>query len=287
VVHTIRLRFETQSIWAMKTFRKYLYAMWFGVQMNLAYRLNFFARAIFGLIPIAAVIAVWKTIYAGQGQQSTVAGYSLSEMVTYYILICVLDMLIAVHDDDLQIAREIREGTINQFLVKPIDYMWFRLSMFAGGKIAYTTVALWPLLTFILLLKNNFQSPVSSQALALFVFSALLGACLQFFISYTVAMLAFWVLEVSTFIFIVFAFEFIASGRLFPLDLLPSPLLQILMWSPFPYELYLPLAIYSGKVTGFELVRGLLLQAAWVCIMAGLARLIMNLGIKRFSAYGG
>ena len=36
------------------------------------------------------------------------------------------------------------------------------------------------------------------------------------------AMLAFWVLEVSTFIFILFAFEYIASGHMFPLDILPS-----------------------------------------------------------------
>ena len=38
------------------------------------------------------------------------------------------------------------------------------------------------------------------------------------------ALLAFWVLEVSTFIFILFAFEYIAGGHLFPLDILP-PLL--------------------------------------------------------------
>ena len=49
----------------------------------------------------------------------------------------------------------------------------------------------------------------------------LLTGCLQFFMSYTMALLAFWLLEVSTIIFILFAFEYIAGGHLFPLNILP------------------------------------------------------------------
>ena len=64
-----------------------------------------------------------------------------------------------------------------------------------------------------------------------------LTALLQFFTSYAMAMLAFWVLEVSTFIFILFAFEYIASGHLFPLDILPPALEQGSAISrPFPYQ---------------------------------------------------
>jgi len=49
-----------------------------------------------------------------------------------------------------------------------------------------------------------------------FPVSLILTALLQFFISYAMAMLAFWLLEISTFIFILFAFEYLASGHLFP-----------------------------------------------------------------------
>ena len=68
------------------------------------------------------------------------------------------------------------------------------------------------------------------------------------------AMLAFWVLEVSTFIFILFAFEYIASGHLFPLDILPPGLEQALYFTPFPYQLYFPVSIYMGKVSGAEML---------------------------------
>jgi ABC-2 type transport system permease protein len=110
---------------------------------------------------------------------------------------------------------------------------------------------------------------------------------LQFFMSYSMAMLAFWVLEVSTFIFILFAFEYLASGHLFPLDLLPPFVARVLFFTPFPYQLYFPVSIYMGKTTGDELARGLFIQCFWVCAMYLIARLAWNRGIKKYEAVGG
>ena len=88
-------------------------------------------------------------------------------------------------------------------------------------------------------------------------------ALLQFFISYGMAMLAFWLLEISTFIFILFAFEYLASGHLFPLDMLPPLAQHILAFTPFPYQLYFPVSVYLGRSAGPELYHGLLVQFGW------------------------
>jgi len=101
------------------------------------------------------------------------------------------------------------------------------------------------------------------------------------------AMLAFWVLEVSTFIFIVFAFEYIASGHLFPLDILPRGIEQAMYFTPFPYQLYFPVSIYMGKSAGNELARGLAVQFLWMLATYGLARFMWRRGIKKYSAVGG
>jgi ABC-2 type transport system permease protein len=100
-------------------------------------------------------------------------------------------------------------------------------------------------------------------------------------------MLAIWVLEVSTFIFIVFAFEYIASGHLFPLDILPPAIEKALYMTPFPYQLYFPVSIYMGKTTGVELAKGLLIQAGWVIAMYALARFAWSRGLRKYSAVGG
>src|SRR5947209_6272672 len=101
------------------------------------------------------------------------------------------------------------------------------------------------------------------------------------------AMLAFWVLEVSTFIFILYAFEYIASGHLFPLDILPAGIQKVLQFTPFPYQLYFSTSIYMGKAAGAELVKGLLIQAGWVITAWGFAKFMWARGLKKYSAVGG
>jgi ABC-2 type transport system permease protein len=81
--------------------------------------------------------------------------------------------------------------------------------------------------------------------------------------------------------------EYIASGHLFPLDIAPAPLGQVLSFTPFPYQLYFPISIYMGKVTGADLLQGLMIQAAWVVAAYALARFAWSRGIKKYSAVGG
>jgi ABC-2 type transport system permease protein len=267
--------------------KKYWHVVNIGIQNNLAYRFNFLARALFGLIPLVAILSVWRTIYAGKATGQTVGSYTLAEMISYYLLVTIVDALTAVNEDDWQIAADIKDGNISQFLLKPVDYLWYRLCLFLSGRLCYLAVAAVPVTLFILYHRENFVLPPGWDQFAWFLLSTLLTALLQFFLSYTMAMLAFWVLEVSTFIFILFAFEYLASGHLFPLDILPAPLPQLLAFTPFPYQLYFPISIYMGKLSAGELARGLALQLTWVLLAYGLARFAWRRGIKKYSAVGG
>jgi ABC-2 type transport system permease protein len=271
----------------MGRMRKYWHVVNIGIQNNLTYRFNFLARTVFGLIPLVAMLYVWRTIYSGKSPGATVGTYTLAEMISYYLLITLVDALTAVNEDDWQIAADIKDGNISQFLLKPIDYLWYRLCLFFSGRLTYLAVAAVPLALFMLCLRRYFVLPADGTALGCFLVSTLLTALLQFFSSYAMAMLAFWVLEVSTFIFILFAFEYIASGHLFPLDILPPALQQVLHYTPFPYQLYFPVSVYMGKATRAELLQGLLLQTFWVLAAYALARFAWSRGIKRYSAVGG
>jgi ABC-2 type transport system permease protein len=267
--------------------KKYLHVFNIGIQNNLTYRFNFLARTVFGLIPLIAVLYIWQTIYRGKGAGSTVGTYTLAEMISYYLLVTIVDALTAVNEDDWQIAGDIKDGNISQFLLKPIDYLSYRLCLFLSGRLTYLAIAVVPLTIFILCLRQYFVLPPNPFVFACFLLATALTALLQFFISYALAMLAFWVLEVSTFIFIVFAFEYIASGHLFPLDILPPAIQRALYFTPFPYQLYFPVSIYMGKTAGPDLIRGLLLETAWVIAAYAAARLAWRFGIKKYSAVGG
>src|SRR5579862_6006697 len=265
--------------------KKYWHVIGIGIQNNLTYRVNYLTRTLFSFIPLFAMLSLWRTIYAGKG--TSISGYTLAQMISYYLLVAVVDVLTAVNEDDWQIAADIREGNISQFLLKPVNYLWFRLSLFFSGRIAFMAVAVVPLTIFIVCFGRYFVLPVNGTACAAFLLSLVFTALLQFFISYAMAMLAFWVLEVSTFIFILFAFEYLASGHLFPLDILPPAVERLLHFTPFPYQLFFPVSIYMGKTTGAEVARGLVIQLGWVVAMYLLARFAWNRGIRKYEAVGG
>jgi ABC-2 type transport system permease protein len=242
---------------------------------------------LFSFIPLFAMLSLWRTIYAGSDSAGAHSGFTQAQMIFYYLLVAVVDVFTAVNEDDWQIAADIREGNISQFLLKPVDYLWYRLSLFCSGRLAFISMAAVPLAVFIFCYRQYFLPPPGGLAFSLFLFSLVLTALLQFFISYAMAMLAFWLLEISTLIFILFAFEYLASGHLFPLDVLPPALKQILFLTPFPYQLYFPIQIYMGKVAGGELWRGLAMQFLWVLATYGFARFMWRRGIKKYAAFGG
>ena len=103
--------------------KKYWHVINVGIQNNLTYRFNFLARTLFGLIPLMAILYLWRTIYAGKDAKAIISGYTLAEMISYYLLVTVVDALTAVNEDDWQSAADIKDGNISQFLLKPIDYL--------------------------------------------------------------------------------------------------------------------------------------------------------------------
>jgi len=266
--------------------KKYWHVIGIGVQNNLTYRVNYLTRTLFSFIPLFAMLSLWRTIYAQQNGEP-LSGYTAAQMVFYYLMVAVVDVLTAVNEDDWQIAADIREGNISQFLLKPIDYLWYRLCLFLAGRLTFISMAAVPLAAFVFCFRGYLVAPVNGPALAAFLVSIVLTGLLQFFISYTMAMLAFWLLEISTFIFILFAFEYLASGHLFPLDLLPPVLQHVLWFTPFPSMLYTPIAIYMGKISGPAIGASLAQQWLWVAGAYVLARFAWRRGIRKYAAFGG
>src|SRR5215510_14056689 len=176
--------------------RKYWHVFGVGIQNNLTYRFNFLARTLFGFIPLIAVLYLWRAIFYGKGSDAVVGTFTLAQMTSYYLLVTIVDALTAVNEDDWQIAADIKDGNISQFLLKPIDYLAYRLCLFATGRLIYTSIAVVPVTLFILLQREFFVLPPDWTTFGWFLVSTVMTALLQFFMSYTMALLAFWVLEV-------------------------------------------------------------------------------------------
>lgn len=265
--------------------REYWSVFTTGLQNTFVYRWNFLLRSLFGLVPLAGTIFIWRALFESRGEE--IRGYDFGQIVYYFLVVLLVDNLVTPTDDEWQIAAEIRDGQINNFLSKPVDYLGYRASLFLSSRLLYTAVTLPPILAVFAWFHDFIVLPVDPLTWPLFLISLMMAAAIQFLLAYALAMLAFWILEISTIVFILYSFEYYLSGRLFPLNVMPDWLQGILRWLPFTYELYFPVAVVMEKVKGAELWSGLAIQAGWVVLSYLAARFMWRRGLRRYESVGG
>ena len=88
-----------------------------GLQRQLAYRWNYLLRALFSAMPLLVSWVFWGAVFEGK---STVGSYTLASLLTYYAVLLIVESVSSPADDDFQISREIREGTLNSILLRPL-----------------------------------------------------------------------------------------------------------------------------------------------------------------------
>ncbi len=264
---------------------KYLKIFGIGLQNTVTYRWNFLLRSLFDVVPLVGTVYLWRALFATRG--AAIGGYEFNSMVYYFLLVSLASNLITPTDDESQIAADIRDGQLNALLIKPVNYLAYRVSLFLGYRTMYTAVTLpWIILLFV-----GFHSFVTVPHHALTWLwtglSLIMAAFLQFCVAYAVAMLAFWLLEISTVVFIIYSFEYFLSGHMFPLDLMPAWFRAVLEWLPFTYELFFPVAVFLEKVQGAALLKGLAIQAGWLLVSWLVGRVMWTRGMRRYGAFGG
>src|SRR5947209_548704 len=243
---------------------KYISVFNIGLQNTFVYRWNYFLRALFGLIPLAGTVFLWRAIFKERG--GGLHGYDYGSMIYYYLLALLVSNLVTPTEDEWQIAADIREGQINSFLTKPLSYLGYRFSIFLSGRLVYTFVTLPPIALIFLYYRHYIVPPAHAVTYLYAGISMVMAAFMQFFITYALAMMAFWILEISTIVFIVYSFEYFLGGQMFPIDIMPVGIQAVMKWLPFYYELFCPIAIFLGRLKGTSLMQALAIQAAWLLL---------------------
>jgi len=269
----------------MTTLGKYLKVFDIGLQNTFVYRWNFFLRSLFSLVPLAGTVFIWGAMFNESGAK--IGAYTYHSMVFYFILTMLVDNLVTPTEDEWQIAADIREGQINSFLTKPLNYLGYRISLFLSYRLLYTVVTFIPILCVLVYYRSYITVPQHAITWLLTGVSLAMAGFIQFFIAYSLAMLAFWILEISTIVFILYSFEYFLNGHIFPLDIMPAALQVVLKWLPFTYELYFPIVVYQEKMRTFDLYSGLMIQMGWFVVTYIIARVMWHRGVQHYQAVGG
>ncbi len=271
-----------------RALNKYRHVFLVGLQSNLIYRWNFLIRASFSAFHLVVVFILWSAAYEGK---TTIGGFDVAQTMTYFVALMVMQFFISAFNEDYQISEEIRNGLINQFLLKPINYFIYRLSIFGSARLVSGLLAIVPLLVAIPFLGDYIALPSGPDEmwrLYLGIPAMAMSAMIQFTIAFCFGLLAFWFLEIQSFIILSYAIETLLAGQIFPLDLLPQPIYTLSQYLPYYYQMYFPVAIFTGRLNAPAAVaQGLCLQLAWLVILLLLSRFLWTRGLRRHTAVGG
>lgn len=269
----------------LSSLQKYRHSFLVGLQSNLVYRWNFAIRGFFSVFHLVAVFVLWGAAYAATPD---IGGHSFGQTLTYFVMLIVLQFFIGAFNEDYQISEEIRNGLINQFLLKPVNYFAYRFSIYTAARCVSGSLVLLPILAALPFLKDYLTFPLDGWRFALGLPAMILSALIQFSIAYCFGMLTFWFLEIQGFVILSMAVESVLGGQIFPLDLLPPAVLRVAEYLPFYYQMYFPAAIFTGRLNDPLLAaRGLAIEFAWVVFLLLLNQLLWTRGLRRHTAVGG
>jgi len=265
-----------------------------SLEERLAYRGDFMLGTAMRFLPIVTQIFLWTAVFAATSRPD-IAGYSRNDIVAYYLLTMVTRAFSSMPGLAGGISRSIRDGSIKKYLVQPVDYVAFLLAARVAHKLVYYAVALVPFAAVFWLCRGYFPPAPDAATIAAFLLALVLSFLLGFFMEATLGMLGFWVLETSSIVFAYMLVQYLLSGHMFPIDMLAGvptgiggvSVADVVRWLPFEFTAYFPAAVWLGKIQGPALVRGLVIEAAWVVVMAVACRIAWWRGTRRYAAYGG
>jgi ABC-2 type transport system permease protein len=179
----------------------------------------------------------------------------------------------------------VRRGEFSPRLLRPVH----PISSDVADNVAFKLLALPVLALATVVLVATFRprlEPPLWAALA-FVPAVILAAVVQFVVTWTVALAAFWVTRaVAVYSGFVLLLRFL-GGQLAPLPLLPAWVQAVAWLTPFRWMLAFPTEVLLGRLGPAETLRGLGMQLLWVAVSVALLAWLWGAAVRRYTAVDG
>lgn len=264
--------------------RKYLTVFSVDWQSQFIYRLNFVLWRVRNVLRLLMTYFLWRGIFV---TNQNVFGYSKTQMLTYVFLVLAIQTLVLSTPSADNIGGEIASGDLSNYLVKPISYLKYWFTRDLSSKLLNIIFAVFEVSLLWFLLRPQIQLPSAFFTWSGFLLCAGLAVLLYYFVNVSARFVAFWTPESTWGIaFVILVLLEILAGGIFPLDVLPSSVRILLQFTPFPYLIYYPVAIFLGKITGVALLRILFQASLWTFLMYLTSKFLWHKGLRVYASEG-
>lgn len=264
--------------------KKYLQVFKISFQQEFTYRVNFIMWRVRNVLQIFLVFFLWDAVFSQPGRE--VFGYDRTRILTYVFGLLIVRAFV-LSTKAQAVSRDISGGELSNHLLKPLNYFKYYFTRDISSKSLNLIFAVFETIALYLILKPPFFVQTNFISLLGFFASISIAIFIFFVLVFIISSIPFWIPEVGwgmqflTMIFIEFF-----TGALFPLDVLPQIIQNILNFTPFPYLIFFPLQVYLGKIAGFTLVRGLVISGVWAIILWFVMNSVWRKGLKVYQAHG-
>lgn len=262
--------------------KKYWEVFQIAWQQNLIYRLNFFLWRIRNVMQLLLIYFIWWSVFQSQ---RLVFGYTISSIITY-ILIASLIRAIVLSTRVTDLIDSINSGSVVNFLIKPLGFIRYYLARDIADKLFNIFFYIFEVSSIILIFKPQIIIQTNILILISFIFSIIGGLIIYFCINFIISLTSFWVENSWGPLFLMSIFLEGFGGGLFPLDIFPKAIFNILMLTPFPYLIYFPSKLYLGGMSNLQIFNGFMIILFWIITLLMLMRFTLNAGFRHFSAVG-
>lgn len=251
-------------------------------QQYFIYRVKFILWRVRTILQLMLVYFIWWTVFQSQNQ---VFGYTSVTILTY-VLISSLVRTIVLSTRVTELIDSINSGGVVNFMIKPIGFIRYYLVKDMADKFFNILFFIVEISLLIFLLKPSVIIQTGIIILLPFFLAILGGLIIYFCLNFIIGLTAFWVESSWGMLFLMTIILESLGGGLFPLDILPKNLFNVLMLTPFPYLIYFPAKLYLGGLNYSEISFGFLMIVVWILALILLTKVIINAGFKHFSVVG-
>ena len=191
----------------------------------------------------------------------------------------------AASDVSYYIAEQVRLGTLELDLMKPLDFIIHMFYINLGEFVLLLVTNGLPGLVFAYLFLD-FNPPVSLQAGLAFLLSLFLGYVVYFGISFLMGMLSIVTLDIRSYSWAFWSVVQFASGQLVPIWMFPPAFAAVVLALPFKDIYFAPMSIYVGAQQG-SLAEILLSQFMWAVGLIFASWLVWQRVQRRIQVQGG
>jgi ABC-2 type transport system permease protein len=265
--------------------KHYLEIYWAFFITTLAVQFQY--RAAMGIYLIGRVLepivylVVWSTVAHARG--GSVGGYNAADFAAYYIVLMIVNQFTftwIMHEYDYRI----RQGALSVMLLKPIHPIHSDIADNISYKVLMSSIVFPTAFLLYALFEPNLFFHV--QTFALFLLSLTLAFFMRFFVEWTLALVAFWTTRTEAINQMYFTLGLFLSGRIAPIELLPTFIQHVANALPFRWAVAFPVELMLGRLSNQQIWHGFTMQAMWLAISLALLKLVWRSGVKKYSAVG-